>query len=201
MGRHALVAALVALVLVTGSLWAGEKERRGGRKREPVPTADYLKAVQTLVDVADELEQPEAANKGQELRDRVKTAAESLRLGGRGLEKMLAIEDNKALAARLKSYAYNSVRGKVNYERQQVIKNNPDLKAEYEKIQDKEKALADEKEAFYESLRPKSQDLDQLAKLRDALAADRERQREEARRKKREGKPKGGRSKKKGGDM
>ena len=200
MARRALAAALGALVLVAAPamvLGGAEKPKREPRKKpEPVSTADYLKAIQTVLDVANELEKPESAAKGQELRDKVKAAAASLRLGGRGLESMLETEDNKALAARLKSYAYNSLRGKITYERQQLIKAKPELKTEYEKFQEKEKAIAAERDAFYQKLRPQAPDLDALEKVREALVAERERKLEEAKAARKKRQPKGERKKK-----
>ena len=214
MAKRALAVALGLLMLLgaPASLLGGEKApKRQPRKRpEPVSTADYIKAVQQLLEVAAELEKPGAEAKGQELRDKAKAACTNLRLSGPAAERMLAVEDNKALAARLKGYVYNSVRGKVTYERQKLIKSKPELEAEYKKFQDREKQLAADKEAFYKTLRPQSPDLDELEKMREALVAERERLRQEAaakrkadmearRKKAAEGKPKRERRKNKEG--
>ena len=176
MRKRALVVTLGLLLAVPALLNAGEKAAKKPRKPkpEPVSTADYVKSIQELVAVANELEGADAAAKAQELRDKVKAAAKNLRLAGRGLDRMLETEDNKALAARLKSYAANSLRGKITYERRKLIASKPELAEGLKQIQEKEKAVAAEKEAFYQKLRPQSADLDQLEKMSEALTAERD---------------------------
>ena len=183
-----LAVGLGVLLAAGASTWgvageAGAKKRPKRQKREkaqPVSTADYIKAIQELLAVANELEAPGAEAKGKELRDRIATACKSLRISGRQAERLAAIDDNKALAARLRGYAGASLRGKVTYERRKLIQGKPELTDAYKKIQDKEKAVAQEKEDFYKTLRPLSPDLDELEKVREALAAEQERKRQEA---------------------
>ena len=183
MGRRALVLAL-GLLIVGASSWglAGENERkRAPRKRpEPVSTADYMKAVQELLDAAGELEKPGAEAKAQELRDKVKAACANLRLGGRGLDKMLELE-NKPLAGRLKGFAANSLRSKAAIERKKLLASKPELADEHKKLQEKKKALEAEEEAFNQKLRPQSPEIDQMEKMREALAAESKGRDEEAR--------------------
>ncbi|MFC1805579.1 hypothetical protein ACFL09_01195 [Planctomycetota bacterium] len=192
MGKRALAVAVGLVFLAASMGFAGEKPKRKPRKKpEPVSTADYLKGIQQLIDAANELAKPDSAAKSQELRDKVKAAAGSLRLGGKGLEKMLEGDDNAALATRLKSYAYNSLGGKIRYEQQKLIKAKPELQAEYDKFKEREKQLAADKEAFYQKLGPQSPDIQEMEKVREALAAERKAAIEAKR------KPKGDRKKKK----
>jgi len=192
----------VTMALVLAATWtvAGEKPKRQPRKRpEPVATADYISAVQELIAAATDLEKPGA--NVQAARDKVTAAAKSLPISTKAVEKMFERGDAQALASMLKSYAYRSLVGKLTAERRKVIAGSDELKTQYDALTGKEKQIAQEKEAFYEGLRPRSTDIESLSKLRDTLVAERDRKAEEAKAKRKaemeaKRKDRGGRKKK-----
>jgi len=169
------VTVVLALAMAMGG-WAlageGGKPKRAERKRpEPVSTDAYVAAVDELMQTAAALEGPEGGAKLDELKASAKAALAKMQVTGVRAERFLAADDAKALAATLQRYASASLTGKLSYERRQFIQSKPELAEGYKQLQEKEKQIREEREAFYQKLRPLSPDIDKLEKKREDIQA------------------------------